>query len=253
MNTEQWLDNYTKWLRAQYTITHFKDSDEINTPFLNTLDDNIRFYVSQLSGNKIKLDDDGETLNNIYMMGIDISLSHRELLLNSILKEFSIDLLDDVLSISGSPSQFPEMKQRLISAILRIDDFTMFKKRDISKLFFEELYSYLDKNDFGGLPEYQVSGQSGNNYKIDYVISQNHKENKGLRLIEFQNRISFDQVVIAAYKFNDIAQINPNKIDPSIIYNDLENRPPKKALKVAKDTGIHLYPSSNKEALESIK
>lgn len=253
MNTEEWLDNYTKWLRSQYTVNHLEDSDEINTPFLNTIDDNIRFYVSKLNNKKIRLDDDGETLNNIYMMGIDIDVPHRKLLLRSILKEFNVDILDDVLSVSGLPSQFPEMKQRLISTILRIDDFTMFKKQDISKIFFEELYSYLDENDFGGLPEYSVSGQSGNNYKIDYAISQNHKQNKGLRLIEFQNRISFDQVVIAAYKFNDIAKINPNKIDPSIIYNDQESQPPKKALKVANDTGINLYPSSDKKLLERIK
>ncbi|GAB5054397.1 DUF1828 domain-containing protein [Pediococcus parvulus] len=253
MDTEKWLDNYTKWLRKQYSVSHLEDSDEINTPFLNNINDNIRFYVSQLSEKRIQLDDDGETLNNIYMMGIDINIPQRQLLLNSILKEFGIDKFDDVLSVSGKPTKFPEMKQNLISAILRIDDLNMFKKQDISRLFFEELYSYLDKNDFGGLPKYPIEGQSGNSYKIDYAIAPNHKENKLLRLLDFQNSINFNQVAIAAYKFNDISQISSNKIQPIIIYNDTEKKPPEKAINTAKDSGISLYAASDKSLLEEIK
>ncbi len=254
MDTEKWLDNYALWLRKQYRVTHMDDrSDEISTPFVNTINDNIRFYVSELSNNRIKLDDDGETITNLSLMGIDMKSSQRQILLKSILKQFSVDNLDGILSVSGTPLDFPEMKQRLVSAILRVDDINIFKRQDINRLFFEELYKYLDENNFRGLPDYPVLGQTGNNYTFNYVIPADHKNNRPQRLIDFQNNINFDQIAVAAYKYGDIQKIAPQAMSFSVIYNDTEKTPSKKIENVAKDSGIELYEWSNKHRLAELK
>jgi len=255
LETENLLNNYTKWLRRQYQVTHLQnsDSDEISTPFLNNIGDNIRLYVSNLADNSFQLDDDGETLNNLSLLGINVDSALRKRMIHNTCEEFSITLSEDILQVAGTVADFPAMKQHLISAILKIDDLSLLKKTNVQKLFAEELYNFLDKNDFGGLPQYAVKGQTGNSYKIDYVIPQNHAQSKPMRLVDFQDHVSFNQVAIAAYKFQDITNTLPVNASFSIIFNDTQHTLPVQALNAANKSGISLLRWNQQSSLEKLR
>ena len=129
MDTEAQLSSYTNWLHQQYLITHLPDSnsDEISIPFLNHLNDNIRLYTSTLANDKIQLDDDGETLTNLELSGINLNAPLPRKIIQRTCQTFSITQREDVLQAISNTTNFPVIMHQLISAILRIDDITFLK------------------------------------------------------------------------------------------------------------------------------
>lgn len=252
------LDNYSHWLRSQYRIKSLDTSDEVTTPFVNTIGDNIRIYVSPLDRSHIEISDDGITLQDLDLQGIDMSSSTRKSLLNMIRKEFKIDQEGDILFVHGSVRDFPLLKQNFLSAIIRINDIANTKRPNVESLFFEEVYSYFDENDFGGLRNHPFSGSSGVSYFANYVIPA--KSLKPTRMIDLQNKLSFNQMMYSAYKFEDIQQNSllsfeksSKKITYSIIYNDEEGTPSANSLKIAQQAHINLIAWKNKEKLLSLR
>lgn len=128
METRELLNNYYDWLKKKYVIKRHATSDEIITPFLDNINDNISVYVDHLSDKQILLNDDGYTLNNLEMMGINLT-DTRKRLLENICKQFNIKIIENsVLAINGTEQDFPVMKYNLTSAILRINDLLFTKK-----------------------------------------------------------------------------------------------------------------------------
>lgn len=99
METTKLLESYYDWLKKRYVIKRHPTSDEIITPFLDNINDNISIYVDRLKNGQILLNDDGYTLNNLEMMGISIT-DTRKKLLESICKQFSINIINnDTLAV----------------------------------------------------------------------------------------------------------------------------------------------------------
>lgn len=123
MDTCKWIDNYLKWMKKKYSVTSFDDGDEIMTPFTNIIGDRIAIYVSPLDQGKIRLSDDGNTLNDLILLGIDVNSDVRSRIINSIIQSFNVTLSNSkLLRIDGKKEDFPVMKQSLIQTILRIND-----------------------------------------------------------------------------------------------------------------------------------
>lgn len=120
LDTDKLLDDYTQWLRDQYRIKRIDTSEEITTPFTNMIGDNMRVYVTPISNNRIRLSDDGTSLEDLLLYGIDINSTAHRTIIDRIARQFSIELLDDVLSTTGHVSDFPRMIQNLISAMIQI-------------------------------------------------------------------------------------------------------------------------------------
>ncbi len=251
------LNSYTTWLRTQFQTRSLpdnkKDAYEITTPFLNNINDSIRLYVEDLGKGKIRLSDDGNTLNDLLLSGIDISSSETRLkLISDIKQNYQINQSDDVLFTVGPMESFPEMKQRLISAVIRIDDITFTKRSNVEQLFFDEVYNYFDKNDFGGIPQHPIEGRSGISYTLHYVIPARKKNQE--KLFSFQNQISYNQMGISAYMYQDIKNSvgSHEKTADSklvIIYNDAVRNPSSNVFKIAADAEIQLIPWSAKKSL----
>jgi len=129
LDTEARLRSYTNWLRQQYQITHRPDSnsDEISTPFLNHLNDNIRLYVSILDNDRIQLDDDGETLTNLELSGINLRAPLPRRVIQETCQNFSITQNEDTLQVISNTTNFPVIMHQLTSVILRIDDISFLK------------------------------------------------------------------------------------------------------------------------------
>ena len=236
METSELLDSYYDWLKKKYVIKKHPTSDEIITPFLDNINDNISVYVDHLSNNQILLNDDGYTLNNLEMMGISLT-DTRKVLMENICKQFNIKIIENnTLAIKGTEQDFPIMKYNLTSAILRIN-----------------VLNYLQENDFGGLPT-TMFGHSGLSYSFKYAIPQ--KGDNPLKLINMQNNISSSQMMKEAFTFNDIKQNssfdykNPQYI---VIFNDKEKNVSERSQQIADTYNLNLIPWNDKELLESIK
>ncbi|MFU2188893.1 DUF1828 domain-containing protein [Lacticaseibacillus paracasei] len=174
-------------------VYNLAEGDEISTPFTNSIGDNIRIYVQASSSGKVVFSDDGNTMNDLDMMGIDVSNKTRQMLINNILDQYSVKLnTNNVLTISGKVKDIPVIKQQLLQTILRIDDLIQTRKGIVSNLFKQEVSEYLYENDIGALPRYPITGNTGNPYTVDFAIPGS--KTKPLRLIQAINRPTFERM-----------------------------------------------------------
>lgn len=247
MNTKLWLDSYFDWLRNQYKITSLDDGDEISTPFTNFIGDNIRIYTFMV-GSNITITDDGNTLNDLDMMGIDMDSKSRQSIITDVLNQYQVKLDDSVLCVTGKVSEFAPMKQRLLQSILRIGDLVQTRRGIVSNIFKEEVSQFLYDNDIQNFSEYTINGGTGNSYVFDFAIAGS--KTKPLKLVQTMNRPTFERVAVESLTFDDIKSVpqkNKTKIESIIIYNDAENKLPTKAKNVATRYGTQLVPWSKTE------
>lgn len=147
------------------------------------------------------------------------------------------------------------MKFNLLSAILRINNLTFTKRDTVENLFFDEVITYFEGIDFGGMPTH-FNGRSGVSYHFAYALP-NHKGSP-LVLLDIQNHISLGQVMQAAYAYNDLRNGTELAQQSStsryiIIYNEQNAGISTKAAQVADDSHLTLIPWADKVSIDRLK
>ena len=112
------VNAYIEWLRQNISIKEINGMYEITTPFLDRHNDHLQIYVKKSDGGLI-LTDNGQTITNLRLSGFEITPEKRQIL-NSNLKSFGIQLIDEELVAKTTPEDFPQKKHNLIQAILYI-------------------------------------------------------------------------------------------------------------------------------------
>lgn len=254
MMKSSWVEEYLDWLKEQYQISDLGNSEEIITPFVNSIGDNITIYVSPNEDGSITLTDDFDTIGDLTMMGVNLSLPSRKVYLNNIINEYGIHNVDGELFVVGSKGDFPMMKQNLVQAIIHIDDLLMTRKENVTSIFKEEVYSYFDENDFGGLKTYRPFGSSGNSYLIDYTIPK--REHRPYRFINFTNSSSFASIATTGAMYGDISsgtEYNVKNSEFILIYNSEIASPSQKGFNIAERFNLKLIPWNNKHEILKLK
>lgn len=256
MNTQKWLDEYFKWLKNNYDINELENASEIVTPFSNFIGDRIRLYLEPIGSKHFRLTDDGNTFNDLEMMGIDLKNKTRQKTINQIQKMFNTELdSDNVLYVEGKNQDFAVSKQSLIQSVLRIDDLMMTKKSSVISIFNQEVQQFFDENDFGGVSNIPIQGATGNNYHFDYVLGK--KKRRPEQLFQFINRPGFDRIAAEGVTFQDIKPNREEEIQGKtklvIIFNDSEANVSNKSQAIADKYELALQPWSAREDLLKLK
>ena len=100
-----WVNKYVKeyydWLKEKTFIQEDSNNDwaVINTPFIGAFNDGIDIYA-KIFGDKVRLSDNGETFNNLELLGVNIQGSkNRRSILDSILLNYGLKEENDDLVI----------------------------------------------------------------------------------------------------------------------------------------------------------
>ena len=130
------IKSYTDWLYSKINYRNIGDWFEITTPFLNNHNDYIQLYA-RLESDEILLSDDGITLDELAMSGMDIERSdRRKNELNHILKSYGIRKdSNNELVVKCNSKSFPETKHRFIQAILSIYDMYLLVEPKVESFF----------------------------------------------------------------------------------------------------------------------
>lgn len=249
-----WAANYANWLQEQYQVTALDDADEITTPFTNSIGDDIQIFAVAQPDGSLELTDDGNTINDLQMMGINIHNPTRRQVIMGILEQYTVKLRDDELVVHGKVNNFPSMKQRLLQAILRIDDLSQTRRETVTSIYQQEVASFLRDNDFGGLPNYVLQGGTGNEYKVDYAIGETKV--KPLRLMQVINKPGFQRVAAEGATFADIRSnqaLHNSDIQFVVIFNDSERKVSQATSNIARQNAIELLPWSDKTELLALR
>ena len=164
-----WIDNriaeYYQWLKDNTAIREDKGTGwfSVSTPFVGLFNDNIEIFVKKESETKILLSDDGETIENLFLSGVDVLRSQkRKDYMQKVANNFGIKITPEGEIVTESNgADFARKKHNIISAISSISDMSMLSNDKVTSIFAEDVVSYVERLDVYSNPPFNVLRQNG--------------------------------------------------------------------------------------------
>lgn len=172
------MNDYYTFLKEKTLVSTSNHSDwiEISTPFVGLFNDAVDIYVRK-EGNKIILSDDGNTIRDLGLSGIEISRSSkRKEILNHILHNYGVEIRNNELIAEASERDFPQKKLNLVSSILETADMYYLAKHTVASVFREDVRAYLDEQEVIYTPYFISKGSTGLEFTFDFQIAYHHTE-----------------------------------------------------------------------------
>lgn len=172
------IKKYYEWLREKTTVRSDSSSgwSTISTPFVGMFNDCIEIYT-KLEAGKVILSDDGQTLSNLELAGVNIAHSNkRKEYFNSILLNFGVINQNNELIVTGYEREFCQKKHNLLSAIIEISDMAMISTNNVSSLFKEDVRAFFDDKNIIYTPQFIAKGETGIEFTFDFQIAGRENE-----------------------------------------------------------------------------
>lgn len=249
------IENYYNWLKSN-TVTLEDSATEwtlISTPFHNNFNDHIELYAKKI-GNEIILSDDGETLSNLSLLGVEFKNSNkRKHLFERILFNNNVTKNEeDELIVKGDIKNFSKLKHNLLTTIIEVNDFNILTKSNVSSLFKEDVKMYLDSNiDLIYTPDFILKGNSGLDFNFDFQIAGKKKE----ILLKSFSDINQSTLTSYLYSLSDVKDDREYKIgksvSPLVILNDSDKKIKSEYFEALKKQDVEIILWSKKDSKES--
>ena len=225
-NIEQLVDKYYDFLKERTAISRIQGSEwvEISTPFTDVYNDTIDIYARR-EHNDIILSDDGQTLRNLELSGVEISRSQkRRHLLDSILLNHGVNIVNEEFTAKTTESNFPQTKHNLLAAIAETNDLYVLATHTVGNLFREDVKNYLDdQGDIIYTPYFISRGAVGLEFTFDFQIAYKRTE----ILIKSFNSVNKFNLPHFLFTWEDVKQVREKQVQKKVnglaIIND-ENK-----------------------------
>lgn len=176
---EKKIEEYYSWLKDNTAIREDKGTGwfAVATPFVGLFNDHIEIFVKKKSENEVILSDDGETLTNLSLSGVDINRSQkRREYLQMIADNYGVLIeKNEIITISNG-ADFARKKHALLAAIMSISDMDLLAKESVSSLFADDVMAYADQIGVTYTPMFIVRGKSGLDFNFDFQIAGRKSE-----------------------------------------------------------------------------
>lgn len=237
------INSYTDWLKQKINYSQIDGFFEVSTPFLNHMNDQVQFYLKRDERDRIYMTDDGDTIRNLEMAGVDISTPFRQRELNFILNRFGVILKGKELTTMATPATFPVRKHNFIQAILSVDDLFILAVPKVESFFLEDVTNLLQKSNIRFSPNIILQGKSSFQHKFDFLIPPSTKAPE--RIIKVVASPKKQNIIAQLFAFEDTKQARNN--EGIVILNDLEKDVAPEVLQAIAEYGIHDFSWKNKE------
>jgi len=217
------IREYLAWLKSEMTVTEVREGVcEITTPFVDRHNDSLQLYLVQEDGN-YTLTDDGYTLSNLEMSGVDLSSPKRQQILKTILQGFGVSVVEGALHIEAQRSNLARRKHNLIQAMLAVNDMFVMAREQVLSLFREDVERFLRANEVRFTAMIKLAGRSGFDHNFDFVIPASLKApERLLRAINHPNRDTISSYIFA---WSDTREVRAEDTQAYAILNDEEHSP----------------------------
>lgn len=229
------IQSYTEWLRLKINYTEINGHFEVSTPFVNHINDQIQFYLKRDNRDRIFMTDDGDTINNLEMAGVDVSTPARQKELQTILNGFGVMLKGNELSVMATPATFPMKKHNFIQAMLSVDDLFILASPKVETFFLEDVTTFLEQNKIRFSPNIILQGKSSFQHKFDFIIPASG--NAAERMIKVVSNPRKQNIIAQLFAFEDTKQARNN--EGIVILNDLEREVSPDVIQAIEEYGIN--------------
>lgn len=247
---DEMIDGYYQWLRKNTTTEEGRNGWHcIDTPFMGAFNDSIEIYI-QKKEDLILLSDDGETLNNLELQGVNIQGSKkRREIIDDILLNYGVKKKENSeLILEANEKSFPQKKHNLLTAILEISDLSVLSKHNVLSIFKEDVRTYLDELDINYTAEFISKGATGLEFAFDFQIAKREKE----IVIKSFNSINKSMLGNFLFSWDDIKPVRQRVAQKDIhaiaMINDIEKSIGEEYLKALTSKGADYILWSKKNA-----
>ena len=203
------------------TTKEINDYLEITTPFLDRHNDHMQIYVKK-DGDKFVLTDDGYTINELDMSGVDITSGKRQEILHTMLNRFNVKLRNGEIFVDTNISNFPQRKHSLIQAMLTVDDMFLTSQQRVKGFFLEDIENFFISNDIRYISELQLTGKSGFSHSFDFAIPAS--KIKPERLIKAVNNPTREKTESLIFAWDDTRETRKKESMMYVFLNDDEKK-----------------------------
>ena len=174
MDIEKRIDEYLKWLKQEIRFSPLSNGYyELVTPFLDSSNDYIQFYVKEENGH-LFFTDDSWTLSTLEMSGIKLS-DKRMSQIEQIATQFGVRLDKSELTYKTSVKNFALGKMQFTQAMLRIGDMYLTSQSKVQTYFHEDVDDFFREKEI--FASKNVSFTKTHPERVCNVISTPNKAN----------------------------------------------------------------------------
>lgn len=239
--TDKFVKTYLSWLKENITSCTFENGiTEITVPFLDQHNDFMQIYVTDKGNGTYELSDDGVTLYNLEISGVNINTPNRIDIFNKIINGYGVQCIDNELIINCDISRFPQCKNMLIQAMHSVSDMFMLSRNTVKNVFLSDVTNYLSENNIPYISDVQFSGKSGLIHKFDFALPKTKTTKE--RLINTANRLDIISAKLNLLSFIEVSQIKDFEF--VVIYNDTQSGSSEQGLSSLKPYDAKLIPWS---------
>lgn len=249
------MNDYYTFLKDKTLVTQSASSEwvEISTPFTGLFNDTVDIYAKQ-SGNKILLSDDGNTLRNLELSGMEISRSpKRKEILERILINYGVRIANDELITEATEKDFPQKKLNLISAISETSDMYFLARHTVASVFREDVKKYLDEHEIVYTPHFISKGSTGLEFTFDFQIAYRKTE----IIIKSFNSINKMNLPHFLFTWDDIKKVRERQTEKEVIglavINDIDRSVNEEYIEALKNYGAQQILWSERKKPENIQ
>lgn len=218
------IEDYYKWLKQNTIVNEIGEYAEVTTPFLDMHNDCIQFYMKQLDNGNILLTDDGYVLSDLEDSGFNFNSPRRKQLLKNILINHHMELDKNKCLTAITPKEkFPLIKHFYIQGILAINDLYTTGRSTVASIFADDVANFLDNNDIFYNENIKLTGQSGFDHNIDYVLPKLKSKNIPERYLKVINNPNKNNTENTIFTWNDLKNIRKTDSMDNIMYVVLNN------------------------------
>lgn len=248
------MDDYYSFLKEKTLISTSNSSDwvEISTPFVGLFNDTVDIYAKK-EGNRIILSDDGNTLRDLELSGLEISRSpKRKEILDRILINYGVRINNEELITEATERDFPQKKLNLISAISETADMYYLARHTVASVFREDVKSYLDEQELIYTPYFISKGSTGLEFTFDFQIAYRNTE----IVIKSFNSVNKMNLPHFLFTWDDIKKVREQQTQKDIIglavINDIDREVSDEYLSALDNKGAQYILWSQRHSPENI-
>lgn len=218
---EELIEAYVGWLRKGLSVAVLDKACELTTPFLDRHNDHLQIYAVRREGT-IVLSDDGYVLSDLRTSGLDLNTPKRRVVLESVLNGLGVKMAGNSLVVEASQRNLGQRLHVLVQAMLAVNDMFVMAQPRVAGFFWEDVKAFLDRHQVRYSPRVKVSGRSGFDHAIDFLIPKSASRPE--RLVQTINAPSKNTIGTYLFVLGDTRDARGDGSEAYAFLNDRERR-----------------------------
>ena len=217
MRTQEpdFIKEYINWIKNNSAQRFINGYTEVTTPFLDSHNDAIQFYVKR-EGESFVFTDDGYTFADIEMNGLNLKTKKRKELVSYLADSLNVSVENGaIIAKATSSTLVAQTEHFMIQAMLKFSDLFYLVSPQIKGFFLDEVKSFFDENDIRCTASVMFSGRSGLPQRFDFVVPAS--KTRPERMITTLNQPTRQNVQSAIFSWTDVRESRKDSLSYLIL------------------------------------